>query len=127
MNHLHFFLHFIIVKIIYNNINVHLRPHFFLSLMEFYTKKEKVSVASASMLACHHRAWGGRGRRWGCLRRMCLESGMCASVPALFQLQEHFHCQALIRSDFQPLCPCPCVHRESPLKHKAGMSEASEE
>lgn len=41
------------------------------------------------------------------------EFDSCMAIPTLFQLQEHFHCQALICSDFQPMCSCPLVHRES--------------
>ena len=76
------------------------------------------NVAPVFMLACGGRrdiiaSLAGRGKGWrgGCLTSeeciyvcvfKCLDSGMCASIPTLFQLQEHFHCQALIRSDFQP-------------------------
>lgn len=49
---------------------------------------------------------------WVCILE-CHKSGMYTSIPTLFHLQVHFHCQALIHCDFQPLCPCTCFHRES--------------
>lgn len=59
-----------------------------------------------------------------CLCSVVSLSRACPSQH--FELQEPLHCEALIRSDFQPLCPRPRVHRES-VQYRAGMSGASAE